>query len=470
MTTSVADKTPISAKVWRRHTDPPSLWIFVAISSVSLHVLAFWFMRSSNAFRPWFPQQSQTTVPIEFVEISPQAKPKSTVKKVTPKPPVSSQQTVSSRLPQKAQATPKNQNTDAISSENAILDSSKTEVSQTNTQLSTKKIVSTPTPTPTSKPTPTPIPTVPVGDLPWNRRQQIELGKGKLLPTDIPSVPLEQPRGSETEQEQTPRIPGEEDTSTATGETPRIPGEEATSTATGETPRIPGEEATSTATGETPRIPGEEATSTATGETPRIPGEEATSTATGETPRIPGEEATSTATGETPRIPGEEATSTATGETSRIPGEEATSTATGETSRILRQGGAIAIATPLSKNEVLQLIQEGRLGQNDLPDVLAQYQGSNTKTLDSSFLPGDSEIQPAQLLTSLVIDKNGKFQQAVVIEIEPVKLQSEKILYEKVINELFSNENFLPAHNQDGAKPELSNLFVKVTVKPVSSN
>jgi hypothetical protein len=424
MTTSVADKTPISAKVWRRHTDPPSLWIFVAISSVSLHVLAFWFMRSSNAFRPWFPQQSQTTVPIEFVEISPQAKPKSTVKKVTPKPPVSSQQTVSSRLPQKAQATPKNQNTDAISSENAILDSSKTEVSQTNTQLSTKKIVSTPTPrpTPTSKPTPTPIPTVPVGDLPWNRRQQIELGKGKPLPTDIPSVPLEQPRGSETEQEQTPRIPGEEDTSTATGETPRIPGEEATSTATGETPRIPGEEATSTATGETPRIPGEEATSTATGETPRIPG------------------------------------------------EEATSTATGETSRILRQGGAIAIATPLSKNEVLQLIQEGRLGQNDLPDVLAQYQGSNTKTLDSSFLPGDSEIQPAQLLTSLVIDKNGKFQQAVVIEIEPVKLQSEKILYEKVINELFSNENFLPAHNQDGAKPELSNLFVKVTVKPVSSN
>ncbi|MBH8551365.1 hypothetical protein I8751_02990, partial [Nostocaceae cyanobacterium CENA357] len=157
-------------------------------------------------------------------------------------------------------------------------------------------------------------------------------------------------------------------------------------------------------------------------------------------------------------------------ETPRIPGEETTSTPTGETPRIPKQGGSIAIATPLSRNEVLQLIQEGRLRQNDFPDVLAKYQGSNTKTLDSSFLPGDSEIQPAQLLTSLVIDENGKFQQAVVIEIEPAKLQSEKILYEKIINELFSNENFLPGHNQNGTKPELSELFVKVTVKPINSN
>ncbi|MEA5504588.1 hypothetical protein VB735_16010, partial [Halotia wernerae UHCC 0503] len=159
---------------------------------------------------------------------------------------------------------------------------------------------------------------------------------------------------------------------------------------------------------------------------------------------------------------------TPTGENSRIPGEETTSTE--ENSRIPRQGGSIAIATPLSRNEVLQSIQEGRLRYKELPDVLAKYQGSNTKTLDSSFLPGDSELQPAQLLTSLVIDKNGKFQQAVVIEIEPAKLQSEKVLYEKVINDLFSNENFLPGHNQDGTKPELSNLFVKVTVKSVSSN
>ncbi|MFN6570772.1 hypothetical protein [Dendronalium sp. ChiSLP03b] len=73
MTTSVADKTPTSEKVWRRHTDPPSLWIGVAISSVALHLLAFWLMRS-YVFKLWFPQQSQAVVPIEFVEISPKAK------------------------------------------------------------------------------------------------------------------------------------------------------------------------------------------------------------------------------------------------------------------------------------------------------------------------------------------------------------------------------------------------------------
>ncbi|RCJ39624.1 hypothetical protein A6770_38510 [Nostoc minutum NIES-26] len=73
MTTSVADKTPTSEKVWRRHTDPPSLWIGVAISSVALHLLAFWLMRS-YVFKLWFPQQSQAVIPIEFVELSPKAK------------------------------------------------------------------------------------------------------------------------------------------------------------------------------------------------------------------------------------------------------------------------------------------------------------------------------------------------------------------------------------------------------------
>ncbi|WGV26283.1 hypothetical protein [Halotia branconii] len=503
MTTSVADKTPISDKTWRRHTDPPSLWIVVAISSVSLHLLAFWFIRSSNIFRPWFPQQSQAVVPIEFVEISSQAKPKLTVKKVTPKPSKASQQSVPSRLPKTTQTTPKNQTSDVVSSEDTTLNSSKTEVSQpprgkgaggreqgaedrssktevsqANTPLFPQKIVSTPTPTPTS--------TIPVGDLPWNRRQEIKLGRGKPLPTGVLSVPSEQTRRPETEQEQIPGIPGEETTSTLTGESSRIPGEETTSTLTGESSRIPGEETTSTLTGENSRIPGEETTPTPTGENSRIPGEETTPTPTGENSRIPGEETTPTPTGESSRIPGKETTSTPTGESSRVPGEETastptgessripgketTSTPTGESSRVPRQGGSIAIVTPLSKNEVLQLIQEGRLRHNDLPDVLAKYQGNNRKTLDSSFLPGDSEIQPAQLLTSLVIDENGKFQQVEILEIEPTKPQSEKILYEKVINELFSNENFMPAHNQDGTKPPTSNIFIKVTIKPVNSN
>ncbi|WP_193197277.1 hypothetical protein [Nostoc sp. MG11] len=83
MTPSVADKTPIPAKVWRRHTDPPGLWIAVVIGSVSLHMLAFWLVRSSQFSRLW-QQENKATIPIEVVEISSQTKPRA--RKVTSKP------------------------------------------------------------------------------------------------------------------------------------------------------------------------------------------------------------------------------------------------------------------------------------------------------------------------------------------------------------------------------------------------
>ncbi|MBD6614971.1 hypothetical protein FNW02_03670 [Komarekiella sp. 'clone 1'] len=82
MTPSVADKTPIPAKVWRRHTDPPGLWIAVVIGSVSLHLLAFWLIRSSQFSRLW-QQENKATIPIEVVEISSQT-PRA--RKVTSKP------------------------------------------------------------------------------------------------------------------------------------------------------------------------------------------------------------------------------------------------------------------------------------------------------------------------------------------------------------------------------------------------
>ncbi|MEH2228396.1 MAG: hypothetical protein V7K71_01940, partial [Nostoc sp.] len=85
MTPSVADKTPIPAKVWRRHTDPPGLWIFVVVSSVSLHLLVFWLMRSSQFSRLW-QQPNQATIPIEVVEIYSEAKPRTRKVASEPKP------------------------------------------------------------------------------------------------------------------------------------------------------------------------------------------------------------------------------------------------------------------------------------------------------------------------------------------------------------------------------------------------
>ncbi|BBD65079.1 hypothetical protein NIES4072_12570 [Nostoc commune NIES-4072] len=85
MPLSVADKTPIPSKVWRRHTDPPALWISVIIGSVSLHLLAFWLMRSSQFSRLWH-QPNQATIPIEIVEISSEPKPRTRKVASEPKP------------------------------------------------------------------------------------------------------------------------------------------------------------------------------------------------------------------------------------------------------------------------------------------------------------------------------------------------------------------------------------------------
>ncbi|MEH1897933.1 MAG: hypothetical protein V7K94_22060 [Nostoc sp.] len=383
MTPSVADKTPIPAKVWRRHTDPPGLWISVVIGSVSLHLLAFWLIRSSNGFSLWFPQQSQSAVPVELIDIPPETK--STAKRVSPKPASTTQKSVTART------TPRNEDFGAINSADNLQQKSRIYASQPNRQQRipastpkptvtpkaiatpkptvtpkaiatpkptiTPKAIATPKPTvtpkaiATPKPIVTPTPTVPVGNLPWKRRQEITLGKGTALPTGIPSTPP-----------------------TPTGETSPTPARETPPPSTRETPSTP----------------------------------------------------------------------------------------TG--------GASVAIVAPLLRNEMIKFIQTRGFRQDALPDVIASYTGSNSKQLDSSFLPSDSEVKPAQMLVSLIIDRNGKFQQAVVLEIEPTTLQSEKSTYERVLNDVFKTENFLAAHNNDGKKPDLSNLFVRIKIQPANSN
>ncbi|MEH1884604.1 hypothetical protein [Nostoc sp.] len=383
MTPSVADKTPIPAKVWRRHTDPPGLWISVVIGSVSLHLLAFWLIRSSNGFSLWFPQQSQSAVPVELIDIPPETK--STAKRVSPKPASTTQKSVTART------TPRNEDFGAINSADHLQQKSRIYASQPNRQQRipastpkptvtpkaiatpkptvtpkaiatpkptvTPKAIATPKPTitpkaiATPKPIVTPTPTVPVGNLPWKRRQEITLGKGTALPTGIPSTPP-----------------------TPTGET------------------------------------------------------------------------SPPSTRETPPPSTRETPSTPTG------------------------GASVAIVAPLLRNEMIKFIQTRGFRQDALPDVIASYTGSNSKQLDSSFLPSDSEVKPAQMLVSLIIDRNGKFQQAVVLEIEPTTLQSEKSTYERVLNDVFKTENFLAAHNNDGKKPDLSNLFVRIKIQPANSN
>ncbi|MCF2147396.1 hypothetical protein IQ276_013410 [Desmonostoc muscorum LEGE 12446] len=391
MEPSVADKTPIPAKVWRRHTDPPGLWICVAIGSVSLHLLVFWLMRSSNTFSLWFPQESQSAIPVELIDIAPPrkstSKSQSTAKTVSPKRLSSTQKTIAART------TAKNQDSPTINSTDNLQPKSKTDTSQSNNQRFRQQKVSKPIPTPTVKPTPT----VPVGKLPWNRRQDLKFGKGTPLPSGLPSTPPVK---------QTPPAPPRETPPTPPRETPPTPPREIPPTPTGQTPPTPPRETPPTPTGQTPPTPPRETPPTPTPETPP------------------------------------------------------TST----------QGASIAIVAPLLRDQVSNLIKSGKFRYDGLPDAIAVYQGSNTKQFDSSFLPQNIGLKPAQLLASLVIDGNGNFQQAAVLEIQPATLESEKSTYEQVLNQIFKTEKFLPAQNNDGTKPDLSYLYVWIKIQSANSN
>jgi hypothetical protein len=226
MTPSVADQTSTPAKDWRRHTDPPSLWVGVVIGSLSLHLIAFWLIGLYQSSLLW-RSQNQAAISIEIVDISGPGKAKT----ASPKLPLSKQKSIPAQLLKTAPTTSTNEDDGAINAVASLPKSDKTRVSQANRQLSAQKTDPQPTPTPTpkpklaptpkstfpsqSRPTPTPtpkstfptqsrpiprpIPTpiakVPLGNLP--DRGDYTLGKGTPLPSSLPSIEPETSTGSE---------------------------------------------------------------------------------------------------------------------------------------------------------------------------------------------------------------------------------------------------------------------------------
>jgi hypothetical protein len=352
VTNNHLNDSSITSKNFKRHTDPPWLWTFVCIGSVSLHLLVFWLMRSSNEFQAWFPQSNQSSIPIDLIEIASepksQIKTQSTTRKIKP-------QSSFSTSPKSASVKLSNQD-DADSSVNLPeqdksekpkvrklqvekpevrkpevekTEVEKTEVEKTEVEKPPVRQQSYPT-----NPTPEPTSIIPESERPWNSRQEVKLGEGTLLPKDIP----------------------------ADSPTP-----------------------------------------------------------------------------------------------------------TTEPSLTANRGGAIATVSPILKEEVSELIQQKQLIADALPDVLAEYKGSTEKELEASILPSDEDLKPANILASLIIDQNGQFQQAIVITIEPAALRSQANIYEQALNQMFAQESFLAAYNQDGSKPDLSNLYIRLKIKPINS-
>ena len=352
VTNNHLNDSSITSKNFKRHTDPPWLWTFVCIGSVSLHLLVFWLMRSSNEFQAWFPQSNQSSIPIDLIEIASepksQIKTQSTTPKIKPKSSFStSQKSASVKLSNQDDADssvnlPEQDKSEKPEVEKTEVEKTevekpkvekpkveKTEVEKTEVEKPPVRQQSYPT-----NPTPEPTSIIPESERPWNSRQEVKLGEGTLLPKDIP----------------------------ADSPTP-----------------------------------------------------------------------------------------------------------TTEPSLTANRGGAIATVSPILKEEVSELIQQKQLIADALPDVLAEYKGSTEKELEASILPSDEDLKPANILASLIIDKNGQFQQAIVITIEPAALRSQANIYEQALNQMFAQESFLAAYNQDGSKPDLSNLYIRLKIKPINS-
>ncbi|PMB15041.1 hypothetical protein CEN47_27715, partial [Fischerella thermalis CCMEE 5319] len=89
MTKSVTEQKPTPSPIYRRHSDPPGLWIAVFMGSVAIHLLAFWMLRLYSYQLSLRQQQnSSNNIPIEIIEISPtesaKAQSQAKVKPVSP--------------------------------------------------------------------------------------------------------------------------------------------------------------------------------------------------------------------------------------------------------------------------------------------------------------------------------------------------------------------------------------------------
>ncbi|GAB1540823.1 hypothetical protein NUACC21_34920 [Scytonema sp. NUACC21] len=120
-----------------------------------------------------------------------------------------------------------------------------------------------------------------------------------------------------------------------------------------------------------------------------------------------------------------------------------------------RQGGGIGIASWEIETDAVQ---------KDIPENLAKPIGNNVaKELN---FPPDEKLtsEPINFQASLLIDNNGNLQE---VYLPPSIPTTQRNRYRDYVLELFKDQKFIPA-SIGGKKPPLSNLVVRITIKPKS--
>ncbi|MDJ0796828.1 MAG: hypothetical protein QNJ51_08305 [Calothrix sp. MO_167.B12] len=479
MTQAISNKTQVSNQPWRRHTDPPGLWFLVVTVSVILHLLAIWLIRFSG-WNLFGQQNSVTVVPIDFVEVAPAKKatklgvgdrkstakrtPVNSTKPVTPNNP-------SRKIPQKNVAgdgialtdnrkkkvTPKKRSPNAskpvtkktapqnnivkkqVTQSNKTQKATRQQTNPTNPNTGTKNQPQTPTNSNTrTKNQPPQTPTTPNTGT-KNQPPQTPTNSNTGIKNQPPQTPTNPNTGTKN-QPQTPTTPN----TRTKNQPPQTPTN--SNTGTKNQPQTP----TTPNTG-TKNQPPQTPTNSNTGTKNRPP----------QTPTNPN---TGTKNGDIdkPWDRAREEIKLGTGLKldSNVPSNQPSS------SSDRNQGGGIIVRIdPLSRKDVLAL----KLRSNAPPDKMAEYLGSKQDSVAINILTQHPELKAANLLASLVIDKNGKFEEAFVLRITPQELAANKTQYQKFLNTHFRDRKFKPAANNNGTKPEVSNLILKIVIEEPNS-
>ena len=378
MTQATSDKTQLGNQTWRRHTDPPGLWIFVVIVSVLLHLLGIWLIRFSGSIFS-LQQDSASVIPIDFVEVAPVKQTnKSVVSRKSPvkKPRVSSTKPVIRNNSQR-NITPKITVGNGI----ALRDNTAKKKVTPKKRLRLRK------------------------SQPARKKATVPSSRVKKQVTQLKRTPRQKPPFSSKPPTRKPQQP-------LFGSKP--PTRKPQQPLFGSKPPT-----------RKPQQPlfGSNTPNKNTGNQPW------------NRPR-----------GDIKLGTGKKLDS------NPLPNQPS--------ANVNSQAGLLLVrVNPLSRQDIL-----ARKFINP-PEVMAKYIGNRASSLNISIRNKYPGLKDAKLIVSLVIDKNGKFEQAHVLSIEPRILAANRSQYQKFLAEHFRNQKFTPASTNSGAKPEVSNLYIRVAIE-----
>ncbi|QDL11947.1 hypothetical protein DP113_32320 [Brasilonema octagenarum UFV-E1] len=427
MTQSVTDKTPIPEKSWRRHSDPPGLWIAVATISFTLHLLLFWLLRSYS-YNLLSQRNSSNPIPVEFVEISSQPKASSNAKPVLSTKPSTTQKssvTSSPKLSTQGNLTPKSTSTiedsNAITLANPISPKTSQPQVKDKTQQPLKKPVikqeqPNPEPIATSQPTPQPEPFI------------AKTPEPPLQPTPEDTPQAQQPQPTPKQTPEPPLQP------TPEAQQPQPTPEPTTLADNSDTQNQPLQN-------QTPNPQNNTTDSTRPDSSPE----------TGEQAKQPNESTESPGT--LPKQPDEQV----------IVGKE---TPLPDLAPPVKPEQSPLDEPKVGGFEALWYPEADKL-KKDIPENLAQQQDNSRRKELNIVLPDSGrDFQPVDFLVWLTIDQEGKLQFIKVDQEIPLPQRSE---YQKYANEIFQDQKFVPASDKDPAtgktNPRWSSLPVRVKIQ-----